>query len=171
MATAINPPLAIVILGVSGAGKTTVGKQLAWQLRWTFIDADDLHTPDNIELMRHGTPLTDERRASWLTRLRELLLHQIKTRAPTVLACSALKKSYREQLRVSDEVRFVYLRGDRALLHARLRARQQHFMKAEMLESQLRTLEEPTNALVVDAALPVDDIVRRVCAAFGLGKH
>jgi gluconokinase len=154
-----------VIMGVSGCGKTTVGLALAQKLRLPFYDGDDFHPAENVSKMAHGIPLTDEDRLPWLARLHDLLADHLKRGEGVVIACSALKRAYREQLRAGLEgVQFVYLRGSFALIWRRLAARTDHFMKAEMLRSQFDTLEAPTadEALIVDAEDPPDTIVEQI---------
>src|SRR3954463_4797131 len=133
----------VIAFGVSGAGKTTIGKLLAHELGWRFYEADDFHSDANVEKMRRGVPLTDEDRWPWLERLREQIARSIAAKKNAVLACSALKRAYREQLRVSDEVKFVFLRGDYALVSEQLRRRHGHFMNRDLLQSQFADLEEP----------------------------
>src|SRR5438477_910667 len=133
----------IIIFGVSGAGKTTVGKMLAEQLGWHFLEADDFHPAANIEKMRNGHPLTDEDRWPWLDCLRKQIEQLLSAGESGVLACSALKRAYRDRLRGGDEVKFVFLRGDYALVEKQLRSRHGHFMNAALLQSQFDDLEEP----------------------------
>src|SRR6267378_6043097 len=133
----------IIIFGVSGAGKTTVGKMLAEQLGWRFLEADDFHPAANIEKMRNGHPLTDEDRWPWLDCLRKQIEQLFFAGENAVLACSALKRAYRDRLRVSDEVKFVFLRGDRMRIIEQLRHRHGHFMNPALLASQFEDLEEP----------------------------
>ncbi len=156
----------ILLMGVAGAGKTTVGKLLAAQLGWEFADADDYHSAANVEKMRHGIPLTDSDRAPWLEALRTLISGWLTARKNAVLACSALKQSYRDILRVSPEVCIVYLRVSAEVLHQRLRERHGHFMTEAMLQSQLADLEEPKDAVIIDAdVLPaaiVSEIIGRL---------
>jgi gluconokinase len=140
----------ILLMGVSGAGKTTVGKLLAAALHCEFADADDYHSAASIEKMRNRIPLTDADREPWLESLQALIADWIAARQTAVLACSALKQTYRDRLRVSPEVKIVYLRVSPDLLHERLRRRAGHFMTEAMLTSQLDTLEEPHDALVVN---------------------
>lgn len=158
----------IVLMGIAGAGKTTVGARLAGALGWPFVDGDALHPPRNIDKMRRGLPLTDADREPWLARVRERIEDYVRAAQPAVIACSALRHAYRERLRVDPAVRFVYLKGDYALLHHRLRQRSGHFLEAPLLESQFAALEQPGDAITVDAALPVTDIVRHVRTALGV---
>ena len=136
--------MVVIIYGVSGAGKTTIGQLLARQLGWHFIEADDFHPEANIEKMRSGIPLTDEDRWPWLDRLREQIKRSLAARENAVLACSALKRAYRERLRVRREVTFVFLRGDYALIEEQLSQRRGHFMNPRLLRIQFADLEEPT---------------------------
>jgi gluconokinase len=133
----------IIIFGVSGAGKTTIGELLARELGWHFYEADDFHSPANIEKMRRGVPLTDNDRWPWLENLRELIKRCLAANETAVLACSALKRTYRERLRVSPEVKLVFLHGDYALIAKQLQRRRGHFMNPELLRSQFADFEEP----------------------------
>jgi gluconokinase len=133
----------VIIFGVSGAGKTTVGKLLARELDWHFYEADDFHSPANIEKMRRGVSLTDDDRWPWLENLRELIKRSVAKDEDAVLACSALKRVYRKHLRVSAEVKLVFLRGDYAFVAEQLRHRRGHFMNRGLLRSQFTDLEEP----------------------------
>jgi gluconokinase len=133
----------IIIFGVSGAGKTTVGELLARELGWHFYEADDFHSPANIEKMRRGVPLTDDDRWPWLENLRELIKRCVAAGENAVLACSALKRVYRKYLRVSAEVKFVFLHGDYAVIAKQLQRRRGHFLNPELLHSQFADLEEP----------------------------
>ena len=135
--------MVIIIFGVSGAGKTTVGKLLGQELGWRFYEADDFHSSANIERMRRGVPLTDDDRWPWLENLRELVKRCVAANENAVLACSALKRMYRERLRVSPGVKLVFLRGDYALISEHLRHRRGHFMNPGLLRSQFADLEEP----------------------------
>lgn len=133
----------VILFGVSGAGKTTLGQLLANELRWKFYEADDFHSKANIDKMNAGKALTDADREPWLKSLRALIERCLAAQENAVLACSALKKSYRSDLRVNDQVKFVYLRGSYELIASRLQKRHGHFMKPELLRSQFDTLEEP----------------------------
>ena len=133
----------VILFGVSGAGKTTLGQLLADELGWKFYEGDDFHSQANIDKMHAGVPLTDEDRRPWLESLRRLIERCLAAKENAILACSALKKSYRNYLRVSEEVKFVYLRGSYELIANQLRQRHGHFMNPELLQSQFATLEEP----------------------------
>lgn len=148
----------IVIMGVTGCGKTTVGKLLADRIGCQFIDADDHHPAANIEKMRSGTPLDDDDRQPWLETLSVILSGSENI----VLACSALKKDFRRRLRGSGEVRFVYLQADPSLIKERMSARQGHYMPISLIESQFRDLEEPENAITADAKFTPDQIVGKI---------
>lgn len=142
----------VIMMGVTGSGKTTVGRCLADQLGWGFVEGDDWHPPENIQKMSQGRPLEDRDRWPWLHNLRQHIEALQQQGQSAVVTCSALKRSYRQVLQPQPDaaMRFVYLKGSAATLHTRLKERQQHFMKADMLDSQLDTLEEPTGAIVVD---------------------
>ena len=162
--------MVVVIMGVAGAGKSTVGARLAAVLDWPFLDADALHPPPNVEKMRRGIPLTDVDRHPWLAHVRQRVEDYVRARQSAVLACSALRREYRERLRVDPSVRFVFLKGDPALLLERLNRRGGHFLKAPLLASQLASLEQPLDAITIDAALPVDEIVRRIGGALNIDR-
>ena len=152
-----------IVMGVSGAGKTTVGKLLAQSLNWDFSDADDFHPPANIEKMSLGIPLEDADRLPWLGQLQATIDRWLLENKNVVLACSALKASYREMLcRDPQQVKIVYLKGDFELLAARLKNRENHYMKADLLSSQLDTLEEPEDAIIIDASQPVEIIIPQI---------
>ncbi len=150
-----------IVMGVSGSGKTSVGKALAAHLGWDFYDADDFHPQANITKMAKGIPLDDSDRAPWLASLRDLIKSCLTQNEPGVLACSALKESYREKLlEGNDGVQIIYLKGSYDLFWSRMVSRTEHYMKPEMLRSQFDTLEEPLNAWIVDASLSVNEIVQ-----------
>ncbi len=153
-------------MGVAGAGKTLVGSTLARALGWAFYDADDFHSPANVAKMHRGIGLTDADRAPWLASLRDMIERVIRDGRHAVLACSALKESYRRTLTPDDAptgtVRFVYLDVPADVLRYRLEHRPRHFAPPELLSSQLATLERPRDATCVDGTLPPEEIVRVV---------
>ncbi len=147
-------------MGVSGSGKSTVGAALARALEWPFFDGDKFHPEANVAKMSAGQPLTDEDREPWLRRIHKLIADKFGEGRSVVVACSALKDSYRKILRGELRgVRFVYLKGDARLIEERMKARPGHFMKPEMLQSQLDALEPPSGAVVVNIDKPLDDVV------------
>jgi len=142
----------ILIMGVTASGKTTVGRRLASALGWAFVDADDFHSPENVRKMRLGIPLTDEDRGPWLENLRVQVARYAASGESLVLACSALKSTYRETLAsAGPRMTTIYLRADPRLIRARLARRRGHFMPAELLESQFEALEEPADAVTLPA--------------------
>jgi len=157
-----------VVMGVTGAGKTTVGSLLAQQLGWEFADADSFHSPENVEKIRLGIPLDDADRAPWLRSLRQAMEQRIAKRQQLVLACSALKKSYRDQLSIGSEVKFVYLKGSYDLIYQRLRLRHGHFASEKILASQFATLEEPNDAITVGIDQSAEEIVAEIKRRLGL---
>ena len=156
-------------MGVVGAGKTTIGTLLANQLGWQFADADDFHPATNIEKIRQGIPLTDADRDPWLESLSHTIEGWIAANENAVLACSALKRSYREKLSVAPEVRFVYLKGSPGLIAGRLHARHGHFAGESILTSQIADLEEPEIAIVADIRQDPLQIVDSIRKQLGLG--
>lgn len=161
--------MVVLLMGVAGSGKTTIGRQLAAELGWHFADADDFHPPANVAKMSTGIPLDDADRAPWLAAIRLYIDARLARRENAVVTCSALKEKHRAVLLADPaQVKLVYLRGTRALLWSRISSRQGHFMKPAMLDSQLATLEEPTSALVVDIEQAPEQIIagiRRAIAA------
>lgn len=152
-----------IVMGVSGSGKTMVGRSLANRLGWDFYDADDFHPAANVAKMANGIPLDDSDRAPWLASLHDLISSSLNMDRPGVLACSALKERYRQRLMDDhDEVALVYLKGSFELIWSRMEKRTDHYMKPHMLKSQFEALEEPTNAFAVDIIEPVDDIVQEI---------
>lgn len=151
----------IIVMGVSGSGKTSIGRSLAEHLGWDFYDADDFHPPENVAKMANGIPLDDSDRAPWLASLHDLISSSLKEDRPGVLACSALKERYRQQLLEGNEnVQIIYLKGSYDLIWSRMEKRTDHYMKPHMLKSQFDALEEPVNALTIDVSMPVDEIVQ-----------
>lgn len=154
----------IVVMGVSGSGKTTIGTMLADAIQCSFLDGDSLHPKVNVEKMRHGIPLTDSDRAPWLRVIRTHILKFFKRGENLVVACSALKQQYREFLAHEIPINWVYLKGSAELIRSRMKHRPRHFMKADMLPSQFDALEEPFDAIVVDISLPSSAIVAQILA-------
>jgi gluconokinase len=157
--------LAVIVMGVSGSGKTTVGEALARRLGWAFYDADTFHPEENVAKMSSGTPLDDEDRQPWLGALNTLISENLEKGASLVLACSALKEKYRQHLASGHEeqTKFVYLEGDFDTIYTRMQARQ-HFMKPAMLQTQFETLEEPVDAIVVDIRQAESDVIKDILA-------
>ena len=157
----------VIVMGTTGSGKTTIGSLLAKRLGWEFVDADDFHPPSNVEKMKHGIPLTDADREPWLKALHDKIVEWTAEKRSVVLACSALKQSYRDELRASSDAKFVYLKGSYQLFSERVLARRGHFAKQDLLASQFATLEEPTDAIIVDAAPSPEQIVSEVRLKLG----
>ena len=158
-------PVVVIIFGVSAAGKTTIGKLLAHELGWHFYEADDFHSRANIDKMKRGIPLTDNDRQTWLQLLRELIERCLAANEKAVLACSALKRTYRRYLRVTTDVKFVFLRGDFDLVRKQVEGRRGHFMNPELLRSQFETLEEPTpdeDVIVIELGPSPEELVRGI---------
>jgi len=155
--------MVIVIMGISGCGKTTVGRCVAEKLHAFFLDADDLHSETNIIKMKNGLPLTDDDRDPWLKRVAEKMV-QLEGQGGGVVACSALKETYRHVLLgdASFRVFLVYLKGTRDILYQRIAQRKKHFMHPDLLDSQLKTLEEPRNALTLSIELSLEIICDRI---------
>jgi len=158
----------IVVMGVTGSGKTTVGTLLAARLAWLFADADDFHSAANKEKMHKGIPLTDADRLPWLASMHEQIAKWIAAKQNAVLACSALKRSYRQRLWDGPEAKFVYLRGSYELIAERLRARKGHFADQHILAGQFADLEEPNDALIVEISASPDNIVAEICRRLDL---
>lgn len=155
--------MVLILMGPMGSGKTTIGKMLAEKLGWPFYDGDRFHPKENVEKMRAGIALTDEDRRLWLEKLRDNIRRWLEERQNTILACSALKKAYRDLLGVDQEtVRTVYLKGSYALLRKRIEERQHPYMNKSLLRSQLDTLEEPEGGLRVDISAAPEGIVRTI---------
>lgn len=155
--------MVILVMGVSGSGKSTVGKMLAEKLQWKFKDADEFHSQANIEKMKKGIPLTDEDREPWLQKMQDTILQWLKDDKDVVLACSALKESYREKLcYCQEQVTLVYLEASCELIKQRLKNRKGHFMNEDLLESQFETLEKPVEGIHVNIAKPPEAIVNQI---------
>ena len=160
--------MVIVLMGVSGSGKTTVGRRLADALGAEFAEGDAYHPPANVEKMRNGIPLDDADREPWLERLSTEIGGWLEAGRNVVLACSALKQRYRDILKAGrPDVRFVYLRGSESQIHDRLARRRGHYMPASLLASQFAALEEPDDAITVDIGHPPDEIVTSILAGLG----
>ena len=156
-----------IVMGVSGSGKTTVGKLLAKELDLPFYDADDFHPKQNVQKMEAGKPLTDQDREPWLHHLSEMITRW-NSNSGAVLACSALKESYRLTLKAADNsVQFVFLDGDIDLIRKRMKSREGHYMPSSLLESQFEALEIPSNAIRVSIDQPPADIVKEILEASG----
>lgn len=161
----------VLVMGVAGSGKSTVGAALAATLGWKLAEGDDFHPPENVAKMAAGVPLDDEDRVSWLASIAAWIAERVAAREDAVVVCSALKRAYRDRLRAADPaMRVVYLEGAPELLAARLAARAGHFFRAEMLGSQLAVLEAPAadeRPIVVAIDAPRETIVARIVDALG----
>jgi len=160
--------MVVVVMGVAGSGKTTVGRLLARELGWRFYDADDFHPRANVEKMARGVPLEDSDRIPWLESLRDLIGGCLERGESAVVTCSALKASYRDYLLVGEGVRLAYLKGDHELLLERLNRRRGHFMRPEMLDSQLAALEEPEPETHFDISARPEEVVREIRKRLGV---
>jgi len=158
----------VIVMGVTGSGKTTVGQLLAERRGWEFADADDFHPPSNVEKIRRGLSLNDHDRKPWLQRLGRAITDWIAEGRNVVLACSALKRSYRRALEVGPEVRFVYLKGSADLIAERLRSRHGHFAGEQILAGQFADLQEPEGAVIVEIAATPPEIVAEILQKLGL---
>jgi carbohydrate kinase (thermoresistant glucokinase family) len=158
----------LVLMGVSGSGKSTVGRLLSERLKWPFLDGDDLHPQANIEKMSRGIPLGDADRWPWLERVREVMRRHEQQHENLIVACSALKQEYRTYLSENLQVKWVYLTASLEILRERLEARHGHFMKADMLKSQWETLEEPRDAIRVSVEKDTAEIVEEIIKLSGV---
>ena len=153
----------ILVMGVSGSGKTTIGEKLAESLGYKFADADDFHPQENIEKMRNGIALSDKDRLPWLQKMQDVIKKHLLENSNIVITCSALKASYRQMLLINHEsVKLVYLKGSFELIYKRLKERLNHFMSEKLLKSQFEILEEPLEAIKVDISRPLEDIVQEI---------
>jgi carbohydrate kinase (thermoresistant glucokinase family) len=154
----------VIVMGVSGCGKSTIGSALAAQLGWQFTDADAHHPPANIAKMRDGLALNDDDRKPWLATLNQILKQSVQRHEPRVLACSALKQSYRDQLTagIENQVQFVHLKGSFELIENRLKARQHEYMPSSLLQSQFALLEPPLNAIEINIDRTAESIVAQL---------
>lgn len=173
----IKHSMIILVMGVSGSGKTTIGKLLADSLDWEFSDADAFHSPENVDKMRRGIPLSEADRMPWLQDLQTAIKHWLQENKNVVLACSALKDSYRQFLVLDSDgfaiakgerIKLVYLKGSYELIQMRLQERQNHYMSEKLLNSQFDTLEEPLNTISMDVAQPPQLIVQNIRTALGI---
>jgi gluconokinase len=160
----------IVVMGVSGAGKTTVGRALARRLKWPFHEGDDFHPEENVRKMAKDKPLTDADRRPWLERIRDLVAREGARGGNAVVTCSCLKRAYRDLVRGTEAaaVRFVHLELDPETAAVRVGGRLGHFFDASLVGSQFRDLEPPRRALTLDATRPVQELVEAAIVAFGL---
>ena len=168
----LAPPVVLVLMGVSGSGKTTVARIIAERLRWPFEEGDALHPPANVAKMAAGHPLTDEDRAPWLAKVADWVDARLDAGESGVITCSALKRKYRALIdRRGERVEFVYLHGSRELIATRLATRQGHFMPSSLLDSQFATLEEPAAdepVIRVEIGAAPESVAADVLAALGL---
>ncbi len=157
-------------MGPAGSGKTTVGELLATQLQWEFADGDNFHSPANVEKMSRGIPLTDDDRIPWLNSIREAMLQWNAQQRNFVLACSALKRNYRELLQINSNVKLVYLKGSFELFRERLHSRKGHYAGEQILAGQFADLEEPADAITIDAAKSPEHIVAKIRKRLALSE-
>jgi len=158
----------IIIIGVSGSGKTTIGRLLSGELGWKYYEGDNFHPPANIEKLKSGVPLDDADRKPWLESLRDLIRNCLEQGDSAVVACSALKQRYRDFLLVDERVILIYLKGDYELIRERLSKRRGHFLNPNLLDSQFAALEEPKTAMQVDVSLSPAEIVKSIRSALRL---
>jgi len=167
----MSEPRTVVIMGVSGSGKSTVARSVAKRLGWAFAEADVYHPPENVAKMAGGEPLTDDDRTPWLHILRNVIESSLDRGESIVLACSALKAEFRAQLLEGNDAMFVYLKGDRDLIERRMQKRRGHFMSPAMIDSQFAALEEPKEAFIVDVTQDLETIIDAVVDTIEHGAH
>jgi gluconokinase len=156
-------------MGVSGSGKTTIGQQLAKSLNFQFRDADEFHSDENIQKMRNNIPLTDADRQPWLETMQAAIDQWLEQNQTVVLTCSALKQKYRQMLwRDAEQIKIVYLKGTFELIESRLKQRQEHFMKSDLLKSQFEDLEEPEGVILADISQTPSEIIEKIRKVFVL---
>jgi len=167
-----EPPMVLLLMGVAGCGKSTIGQRLSRRLGWEFRDADSFHPPANIAKMSSGTPLTDDDRWPWLDAIAAWIDQHTTTKTPAIVSCSALKRAYRSRiLGARAAVQLVYLKGSKEIISDRMSRRRNHFMPTALLDSQFATLEEPgptERPLVVNVALPPNRIAEHIISRCGL---
>ncbi|MEM6766160.1 MAG: gluconokinase, GntK/IdnK-type [Bacteroidota bacterium] len=158
---AVKPLTVCIIMGVSGSGKTTIGAAVSAKMDWSFVEADDYHPKENIDKMSQGMPLTDEDRWPWLSAIHQAIQDHLANNRSVVVVCSALKESYRKVIQGELDAQWFYLKGTYELIYQRMQARA-HFMKPEMLKSQFETLQEPTDAFILDIHHPKEYLIKEV---------
>jgi len=158
----------LILMGPTGAGKTTVGEILSRELGWEFADADNFHSPENVAKMSKGIGLTDEDRKPWLDSLRRKIEKWIAAGENGILACSALKEAYRKELSVGPQVRWIYLKGSFEEISQRVAARQGHYAKKELVVSQFAALEEPTDAVIINVSRSPEEVAREIRSILGV---
>jgi gluconokinase len=163
-----NQPTILILMGVTGSGKTTIGRMFTGEVGWKYFDADDFHPDANIEKMKVGVPLNDADRQPWLARVREVISDCLERGEAAAVSCSALKESYRKLLIIDERVKLVYLQGSSDLIRQRLTNRSGHYMNPALLDSQFETLEEPLDCLRIDVSASPDKIVRLIKEHFRL---
>jgi gluconokinase len=151
-----------IIMGVSGSGKSTVGKSVSKELGWKFYEGDEYHPAENVQKMKNGSPLNDEDRLPWLLSLRKIIEDAFEKKENIIISCSALKQAYRDILKVNDEVKFIYLKGSYDLIKKRMEVRANHFFKPAMLKSQFETLEEPEAVIEIDISVATESTINEV---------
>lgn len=160
--------MVLIVMGVAGCGKTSVGRMLSEKLGWKYYEGDDYHPKENVEKMSNGIPLNDDDRKPWLLKLRSIIEDALSQGINIIITCSALKESYREILKVNKEVKFIYLKGSYELIEARMKLRKNHFMKPGMLKSQFEALQEPADAITIEIDQSLEDIQKNILSEIKL---